>query len=61
MSTKYKQIVSEREADLRSGKYNEVKKLPREEDLIEKYTLACRTNKSGKLQKFKPKNSNWEY
>ena len=37
MSTKYKQIVSELEADLLSGKYNEVKKLPREEDFIEIY------------------------
>ena len=39
MSTKYKQIVSELEA----GKYNEVKKLPREEDLIEKYQVSRTT------------------
>ena len=43
MSTKYKQIVSELEADLLSGKYNEVKKLPREEDLIEKYQVSRTT------------------
>ncbi|NAS18128.1 hypothetical protein GND98_009640 [Clostridium butyricum] len=30
------------------------------EDLIEKFTLECRTNKSGKLKKFKPKNINKE-
>ena len=43
MSTKYKHIVSELEADLLSGKYNEVKKLPREEDLIEKYQVSRTT------------------
>ena len=43
MSTKYKQIVSELEADLLSGKYNEMKKLPREEDLIEKYQVSRTT------------------
>ena len=43
MSTKYKQIVSELEADLLSGKYNEVKKVPREEDLIEKYQVSRTT------------------
>ena len=43
MSTKYKQIVSELEVDLLSGKYNEVKKLPREEDLIEKYQVSRTT------------------
>ena len=43
MSTKYKKIVSELEADLLSGKYNEVKKLPREEDLIEKYQVSRTT------------------
>ena len=43
MSTKYKQIVSELEADLLSGKYNEVKILPREEELIEKYQVSRTT------------------
>ncbi|MPQ44988.1 hypothetical protein [Clostridium tarantellae] len=30
------------------------------ENLIERFTLECRTNKSGKLKKFKPKNINKE-
>lgn len=43
MSTKYKEIVRDLENDLLSGKYNEMKKLPREEDLIEKYQVSRTT------------------
>lgn len=43
MSAKYKQIVADLEKDLLAGVYNEVKKLPREEDLIEKYEVSRTT------------------
>lgn len=43
MSAKYKEIVRDLENDLLSGKYNEIKKLPKEETLIEKYQVSRTT------------------
>lgn len=43
MSVKYKEIADDIEKDLLSGKYNEIKKLPREEDLIEQYQVSRTT------------------
>lgn len=43
MSAKYKEIAEELEANLLAGKYNETKKLPREEDLIERYQVSRTT------------------
>ena len=43
MSSKYKQIVEEIEGDILGGKYNEVRKLPTEEELISKYEVSRTT------------------
>lgn len=43
MSAKYKEIVNDLEKDLLAGKYDETKKLPREEDLIAQYQVSRTT------------------
>lgn len=43
MSSVYKKIADEIEKDLINGKYNETKKLPKEEDLISKYNVSRTT------------------
>lgn len=43
MSVKYKEIASEIEAQLLAGKYNEGKKLPTEEELIDQYQVSRTT------------------
>ncbi len=43
MAAKYKEIVLDLERELAEGKYNETRKLPREEDLIEKYGVSRST------------------
>ena len=36
MSTKYQKILDDLERDILDGKYNEIRKLPKEEELINK-------------------------
>ncbi len=43
MSAKYRVILEELENDIISGKYNEVKKLPTEEDLMKQYQVSRTT------------------
>lgn len=43
MNAKYRIVLEELENDIISGKYNEVKKLPREEDLMNQYQVSRTT------------------
>ena len=43
MSTKYRKILQELESDILAGKYNQIKKLPTEEDLINQYQVSRTT------------------
>ncbi len=43
MSTKYRKILQELENDILAGKYNQIKKLPKEEDLINHYQVSRTT------------------
>lgn len=43
MSTKYQKILDDLERDIINGKYNEIKKLPKEEELINMYDVSRTT------------------